>query len=70
MGPKRFYFRILVLVFKNPIVILELAPSNLSNYEISWKKRKFLKLVLKAPYLGIFGIDFENNIVIFEISTL
>ena len=22
------------------------------------------------PYLGIFGLEFENNIVIFEISTL
>ena len=22
------------------------------------------------PYLGVFGLEFENNIVIFEISTL
>ena len=31
---------------------------------------KMLKLGPKIPYLGIFGMEFENNIVIFDISTL
>ena len=33
-------------------------------------KIKILKLAPKMPYLGIFGLEFENNIVMFEISTL
>ena len=33
-------------------------------------KIKILNLVPKMPYLGIFGLEFENNIDIFEISTL
>ena len=31
---------------------------------------KMFKLGPKIPYLGIFGMEFENNIVIFDISTL
>ena len=29
-----------------------------------------LNLGLKMPYLGIFGLEFKNNIAIFEITTL
>ena len=29
-----------------------------------------LKFWIENPYLGIFGLAFENNIVIFEINTL
>ena len=34
------------------------------------KKQKCLNLGLKMPYLDNFGLKFENNIVIFEITTL
>ena len=34
------------------------------------KKQKFLNLGPKMPYLGKFGMEFENNIVKFEIRTL
>ena len=34
------------------------------------EKAKMPKLGPKIPYLGIFGLEFENNFVIFEISTL
>ena len=34
------------------------------------KKQKCLNLGPKVLYLGIFELEFENNIVIFEISTL
>ena len=34
------------------------------------KKQKCLNQGPKMPYLGVFGLEFENNIVIFEISTL
>ena len=35
----------------------------------SGKKQKCLNLGAKIFYLGIFGLEYENNIVIFEIST-
>ena len=34
------------------------------------EKAKMPKLGPKIPYLGIFGLEFENNFVIFEISAL
>ena len=34
------------------------------------KKQKCLNLVPNMSYLGIFELEFENNIVIFEISNL
>ena len=43
---------------------LKFAPSNFS------KKVEYLNLAPKTPDLGIFGLEFENNIIIFEISTL
>ena len=47
------------------------TPSNLSKCKISQKqKQKCLYLGLKIPYLGIFELEFEKAIVIFEISTL
>ena len=33
------------------------------------EKQKCLNLGPKLPYLVILGLDFENNIVLFEIST-
>ena len=46
------------------------APSNLSNLINFVKKWKCLNLGPKMPYLGIFGLEFQKAIVIFEISTL
>ena len=34
------------------------------------EKTKCLNLGTKTPDLGIFGLEFENNSVIFEVSTL
>ena len=34
------------------------------------KYQKYLNLGPKMPYLGIFELEFEKTIVIFEISTL
>ena len=39
----------------------------LRNFVEKWK---CLNLGPKIPYLGIFGLEFENNVVIFEITTL
>ena len=44
---------------------LKSAPSNLSYCKILEKKQKFLILGPKIPYLGIFGMEFENNIVMY-----
>ena len=42
----------------------------LKNYCVISRKTKYLNLVPKLPYLGIFGLEFENNIDIFEMSKL
>ena len=34
------------------------------------QKQNSLNLGPKMTYLGIFGLEFENNIIIFEISAL
>ena len=41
----------------------------MSNCKIS-QKNKSLTLSPKMSYLGIFGLEFQKTIVIFEISTL
>ena len=48
--------------FQKLLSYLKLAPSDLYNIKVCWEP--------KMPYLGVFGLKFENNIVIFEISTL
>ena len=55
-------------VLKILLSYLKSASSNLSICKISWKK--YLNLGQKMPDLGIFGLEFENNFVIFEIRTL
>ena len=55
---------------KRILSYLKSASLNLSTCKILGKKQKCLNLVPKMPYLGIFGLEFENSIVIFEISTL
>ena len=55
------HFRIcLIATFAEKQKCLNLGPK--MSYWVFLKK--------KMPYLGIFGLEFENNIVIFEISTL
>ena len=43
-------------------------PQIFQNTKLSAKK-KSLNLGTKMPYLGIFGVEFENNTVIFETNT-
>ena len=52
------------------LLCLKSAPSNLFNSNIWQKNKKDLNLALKMPYSGIFGPEFENDIVISEISVL
>ena len=49
---------------------LKSAPSNLSVCKISQKNKKYQNLGPKMHDLGTFGLEFENNFVIFEINTL
>ena len=59
------------LEFKKKLLsYLKSAPSNLSICKISRKNKKSLILGPKRPDLCIFWLEFESNIVIFEISTL
>ena len=60
-------------VWKKLLSYLRSTRLNWSNCKISQKektKQKWLNLEPKMPYLGIFGLEFEKAIVIFEISTL
>ena len=68
--------------FMQNIINFKLRPKlsfldwHLKNYCHIWnayKISKMLKCLYLGPkllYLGIFGLEFENNIIIFEISTL
>ena len=55
---------------KRTIVILEISTLKFVSLQNFTKKRKWLNLVPRMPDSGIFGLDFEKDIVIFEISTL
>ena len=46
------------------------ALSSLPNSKILRKNKKYLNLETKVPYLSIFGLEFEKNILLFEISVL
>ena len=56
-------------VLKKLLSYLKSAPSNLSISNFT-KKQNYLNLGAKMPDLGIFMLQFESNIAIFEISTL
>lgn len=49
---------------------LKSAPSKFSNCKILPENKKCLNFGPNTLYLSIFRLQFENNIVIFEISTL
>ena len=55
-------------VFQKAIIMFEI--SSLTIYFIAKvdAKKKSLNFEPKMPDLGIFGLEFENNFVIFEIS--
>ena len=52
---------------KKPLSYLKSTPSNLSDFKV-WCKLKILFMGLKMPNLRIFGLEFENTIVMFQIS--
>ena len=55
--------------FEKPLSYLKSRSSNLSHSKC-WCKKKSLNLGPKMPVLRIFGLEFENTAVIFEISVL
>ena len=56
-------------ILKKILSYLKSAPSILSKWKFCGKKKKCLNLGPKMSYLGIFGLEFEKIIAIFEIST-
>ena len=56
--------------FKKTFVIFENSSLKLIYLQNFTEKQKCLNLGPEMPDLGNFGQEFENNIVIFEISTL
>ena len=58
-----------VLEFENAFVIFEISALGSFLFQ-SLKKKKFLNLGSKKSYLGIFGLEFPNDIAIFKITTL
>ena len=55
-------------ILKNLLSYLKSASWKISICKISRRKQKWRNLEPKMPDLGIFGLEFENNIAIFEIS--
>ena len=64
------YLGIFGLGSQKAIVMIVISPLKLVQLQNFEKKQKCLNLGPKIPYLGMFRLDFENDIVIFEISTL
>ena len=64
------YSGILGCNFEKTELYLKSVPSNLSYCKVWCKNKKTLNLGPKILYLYIFGLEFENNILIFEISAL
>ena len=56
--------------FKKTIVKFKISTFKLAYLQSFTKKQKCLNLGPKMPDLCVFGLEFENNIVIFEISPL
>ena len=55
-------------IFKKPIVIFQINILGYVSLQNFTKKEECLNLGRKVPVLGIFGLEIENNIVIFEIN--
>ena len=70
LGPKlRLIWVFLGNNFKKTIAIFKFGTLKLVYLQNFTKKQKCLNFELKMPDLGIFGLEFENSIVIFEINT-
>ena len=57
-------------IIKKIIVIFEIRSLKFVYLQNFVKKQKCVNFERKKPILGILGPEFENNIVIFEISTI
>ena len=57
-------------ILKKSIVMFEIRTLKFLHLKNFMKKQKSLNLGPKMSDLGILGLEFENNIVIFEICTL
>ena len=66
MDQKRLIWMFLVCNLKIILLYLKLAPLNLPKDKVWCKNEKTLES--KMLYLSIFGLEFENAIVIIEIS--
>ena len=55
-------------IFKKLIVVFQINKLEYVFLQNFTKKQKCLNLGRKVPVLGIFGLEMENNIVIFEIN--
>ena len=55
---------------KKPIAIFEINTLKFAYLQNFTKKQKCLNFVQKIPDMGVFGLEFRNDIVVFEISTL
>ena len=64
------YLGVLDSNFEKPLLYLKSTPLSLPYCKVWCKRQKSLNLGPKMPYLGIFGLEVENNNVIFEISSL
>ena len=62
--------RYLKSIFKILNLIFEIVTLKYVYLQRLMQKLKSLNLGSKMSYLGIFGLKFENNIFIFEISAL
>ena len=57
-------------IIKETVVKFEISTLKFVYLQNFTKKQKYLNLVPKIPDFGIFRLEFEDNIVILEISTL
>ena len=69
MGQKISDFRDFELKIENAVVIIETSTLEFVLLQSLVQKQKSLNLGPKMPYSGVFGLEFEN-IVILEISAL
>ena len=57
-------------IWRKLLPFFKSVPLNFSICEGSCKNKKYLHIGQKLHYLGIFGLEFENTIVIFDINAL
>ena len=67
---KCFIWVFFVKNFKNTIVIFQISILKFVYFQNLRKQQKCLNLGQKTPDLNIFGLEFENSIVICAINTL